>query len=285
MVLANLKDVLTKANEEKYAVGAFNVTDLNTARGIVAAAEELHSPVILQFAEVHDEYISIETVANMYLHLAKQSSVPVVVHLDHGVNFETIMKAVKLGFSSVMVDTSTLPLKENIAKVQEVVKIAHCLGLTVEGELGVMNAEDGSGRLDYNEMTDSFTNPDEAKIFVEETQVDALAIAFGTVHGLYRGKPNLNFDRIKEIKEQVGIPLVMHGGSGLSDEEYRQSIANGINKINYYSTMAYDVTNKLRTFLQENEEAYLTDIDVQVQNFVKENIMEKIEVFGSAGKA
>ncbi|MGX2944496.1 class II fructose-bisphosphate aldolase [Enterococcus alishanensis] len=285
MVLANLKDVLTKANEEKYAVGAFNATDLNTARGIVAAAEELHSPVILQFAEVHDEYISIETVANMYLHLAKQSSVPVVVHLDHGVNFETIMKAVKLGFSSVMVDTSTLPLKENIAKVQEVVKIAHCLGLTVEGELGVMNAEDGSGRLDYNEMTDSFTNPDEAKIFVEETQVDALAIAFGTVHGLYRGKPNLNFDRIKEIKEQVGIPLVMHGGSGLSDEEYRQSIANGINKINYYSTMAYDVTNKLRTFLQENEEAYLTDIDVQVQNFVKENIMEKIEVFGSAGKA
>lgn len=285
MVLANLKDVLTKANEEKYAVGAFNATDLNTARGIVAAAEELNSPVILQFAEVHDEFISIETVANMYLHLAKQSSVPVVVHLDHGVNFETIMKAVKLGFSSVMVDTSTLPLKENIAKVQEVVKIAHCLGLTIEGELGVMNAEDGSGRLDYNEITDSFTNPDEAKIFVEETQVDALAIAFGTVHGLYRGKPNLNFDRIKEIKEQVGIPLVMHGGSGLSDEEYRQSITNGINKINYYSTMAYDVTNKLRTFLQENEEAYLTDIDVQVQNFVKENIMEKIKVFGSAGKA
>ena len=285
MVLANLKDVLTKANEEKYAVGAFNATDLNTARGIVAAAEELNSPVILQFAEVHDEFISIETVANMYLHLAKQSSVPVVVHLDHGVNFETIMKAVKLGFSSVMVDTSTLPLKENIAKVQEVVKIAHCLGLTIEGELGVMNAEDGSGRLDYNEITDSFTNTDEAKIFVEETQVDALAIAFGTVHGLYRGKPNLNFDRIKEIKEQVGIPLVMHGGSGLSDEEYRQSITNGINKINYYSTMAYDVTNKLRTFLQENEEAYLTDIDVQVQNFVKENIMEKIKVFGSAGKA
>ncbi|MGM0239939.1 class II fructose-bisphosphate aldolase [Enterococcus sp. AZ103] len=285
MVLANLKDVLTKANEEKYAVGAFNATDLNTARGIVAAAEELNSPVILQFAEVHDKFISIETVANMYLHLAKQSSIPVVVHLDHGVNFETIMKAVKLGFSSVMVDTSTLPLKENIAKVQEVVKIAHCLGLTVEGELGVMNAEDGSGRLDYNEMTDSFTNPDEAKIFVEETQVDALAIAFGTVHGLYRGKPNLSFDRIKEIKEQVGIPLVMHGGSGLSDEEYRQSITNGINKINYYSTMAYDVTNKLRTFLQENEEAYLTDIDVQVQNFVKENIMEKIKVFGSAGKA
>ncbi|MBX8935299.1 class II fructose-bisphosphate aldolase [Enterococcus gilvus] len=285
MVLANLNDVLTKANKEYYAVGAFNASDLSTARGIIAAAEELNSPVILQFAEVHEEFMSIEMAANVFLDLAEQASVPVVVHLDHGENFGTIMGVIKLGFSSVMVDTSSFPFDENVAQVKEFVKIAHTLGVTVEGELGVMNAEDGSGTLRYDQMEDSYTNPEEAELFVERTGADALAIAFGTVHGLYREQPNLNFERIKEIKERVGIPLVMHGGSGLTDSEYRQSIENGINKINYYSTMAHDVTNQLREYLKNNEKAALTDVDVKLQEFVKENIMTKIKVFGSQGKA
>lgn len=285
MVLVNLETILEKANKENYAVGAFNATDLNTARGIVQAAEETKSPIILQFAEVHGQYISIETAANMYLELANSATVPICVHLDHGVNFETIVKAIKLGFSSVMVDASHLPLNENIQMTNEVTKIAHSLGVSVESELGIMNQEDGSGALDYSNMTDSFTKVSEAKEFVKETSVDALAIAFGTVHGLYKMAPNLNFDRLKEIKEVTKKPLVMHGGSGLSEQEYRLSIENGINKINYYSTMSYEVTNGLRKYLEQNHDAFLYDVDMKTIDLVKENIKEKILIFGSAGKA
>lgn len=284
-MLVNLKTILEKAKTGKYAVGAFNATDLNTARGIVEAAEKEQSPVILQFAEVHKQYISIEQAAAMYLELAESASVPVCVHLDHGENFETIIKAMHLGFSSIMVDASSKPFKENIAMTNKVLEIARALDVSVEAELGIMNAEDGSGELDYQKMDDTYTNVEEAKVFVEETSVDALAIAFGTVHGLYKAEPNLNYQRIKEISDVTNKPLVMHGGSGLSDQEYRQSIENGITKINYYSTMSYEVTNGLRKFLNDNPEAFLFDLDMKTIELVKENIAEKIRIFGSSNKA
>lgn len=285
MVLVNLKTILENANKENYAVGAFNATDLNTARGIVAAAEELRAPIVLQFAEVHGQYISLETAANLYLDLAEKASVPICVHLDHGVNFDTIVKAIKLGYASVMVDASTKSIDENTALTKEIVRIAKPLNITVEAELGVMNQEDGSGKLHYDQMGDTFTDPQQAKDFFENTDVDALAIAFGTVHGLYKGTPHLNYQRIKEIKALTEMPLVMHGGSGLSDDEYRQSIQCGINKINYYSTMSFDVTNGLREYLSSNNEAYLFDVDMKIMELVQQNIMSKINVFGSAGKA
>lgn len=284
-MLVNLKEILEKAKEGKYAVGAFNATDLNTARGIIEAAEAEKSPVILQFAEVHEKYISIEQAAAMYLELAESSSVPVCIHLDHGEHFETIIKAMHIGFTSVMVDASAKPFNENVAMTKKVLEIARTLNVSVEAELGIMNAEDGSGALDYGNMDDTYTNLKEAGQFVEQTDVDCLAIAFGTVHGLYKAEPNLNFERIKEIKEQTNKPLVMHGGSGLSDEEYRKSIESGITKINYYSTMAYEVTNGLRNYLNENEEAFLFDVDMKTIELVKENIIEKIRVFGSSNKA
>ncbi|WP_223273153.1 class II fructose-bisphosphate aldolase [Enterococcus sp. OL5] len=284
-MLVNLNTILEKAKKEKYAVGAFNATDLNTARGIVAAAESENSPAILQFAEVHSKYISIEQAASMYLELAENSTVPICVHLDHGENFDTIIKAMHLGFTSVMVDASTQPFSENVKRTQEVLKIAKALDVSVEAELGVMNAEDGSGALDYQNMDDTYTSVKEASNFVEQANVDALAIAFGTVHGLYKAEPNLNFGRIAEIRQATNKPLVMHGGSGLSNEEYRKSIENGITKINYYSTMAYEVTNGLRTYLNQKDIAFLFDVDMKTIELVKENIASKIKVFGSSNKA
>ncbi|OTO77349.1 MULTISPECIES: class II fructose-bisphosphate aldolase [unclassified Enterococcus] len=284
-MLVNLNTILEKAKREKYAVGAFNATDLNTARGIVAAAEAENSPAILQFAEVHSKYISIEQAASMYLELAENSTVPICVHLDHGENFDTIIKAMHLGFTSVMVDASTKPFSENVKRTKEVLKIAKALDVSVEAELGVMNAEDGSGALDYQNMDDTYTSVKEARNFVEQANIDALAIAFGTVHGLYKAEPNLKFDRIAEIRQATNKPLVMHGGSGLSNEEYRKSIENGITKINYYSTMAFEVTNGLRDYLNQKDDAFLFDVDMKTIELVKENIASKIKVFGSSNKA
>ena len=205
--------------------------------------------------------------------------------MDHGENFDTIIKAMHLGFTSVMVDASTQPFSENVKRTQEVLKIAKALDVSVEAELGVMNAEDGSGALDYQNMDDTYTSVKEASNFVEQVNVDALAIAFGTVHGLYKAEPNLNFDRIAEIRQATNKPLVMHGGSGLSNEEYRKSIENGITKINYYSTMAYEVTNGLRNYLNQKDDAFLFDVDMKTIELVKENISSKIKVFGSSNKA
>lgn len=285
MTLVNLSTLLKKAKEEKYAVGAFNATDLNTARGILEAAEELNSPVILQFAESHSPYITLEMAADMYLPLARKSKVPVCVHLDHGESFNTIIRAMKKGFTSVMVDASLEEFDVNVERTSEVKKIAEALGVSVEAELGVMNAEVEDEVLDYSTLKSNYTDPEKAKVFVEQTNVDALAIAFGTVHGLYKGKPNLDFDVVKNARSKTNLPLVMHGGSGLSDEEYRSAIENGVAKINYYSTMAYDVTNNLRDYLNNNNNIYLHDVNLQVIQYVKENIREKMKIFGSENKA
>ncbi len=285
MSLVTLDSLLQKAKKEKYAVGAFNATDLNTARGIIAAAEETNSPVILQFAEVHEEFVPLDTIAPIYLDLAQKAKVPVCVHLDHGENFETIIKAIHLGFTSVMVDASTKPIAENTQMTREIVKIAKALNVSVESELGRMNKEDGTNTLDYNDMADTYTDPHEAKQFTAATNISALAVAFGTVHGLYAKKPNLNFERLKEIRDNTTVPLVMHGGSGLSDEEYRQAILNGVTKINYYSTMSFDVTNGIRDFLNNKKDAYLYDLDLQTIDLVKKNLIAKIKVFGSENQA
>lgn len=288
MVLVTLNDVLKDAQREHYAVGAFNYTDINTARGIIEAAEETKAPVVIQFAESHLPYLDLESAVNVALPLAKRSSVPVVFHLDHGATLKTVDLAIKLGFSSVMLDFSTKPFQENIAASKEVVELAHNVGVSVEGEIGVMNreADDGSSTFEYDALTDNYTKAKDAVTFTKETNVDALAISYGTVHGLYRTKPNLNFDRLAEIRAAVDTPLVVHGGSGLSDEEYKRSVANGITKINYYSTMSFDVTNKLKEYLDSRtEHTYLYDLDLKEIELVKDNLIPKIKVFGSAGRA
>ena len=287
MTLVTLNDILPKAKKEGYAIGAFNYADMNTARGIIAAAEEEKSPVVLQIAESHFPYLPLREGGKLALDLAENSSIPVVVHLDHGTDMQTCIKALRMGFSSVMLDFSQKPLAENISKTKEIVDFAHALGASVEGEVGVMTRDAGNGKPDYNNLTDNYTTVSEAKQFYEETGIDAMAISYGTVHGIYREKPVLNFNRLHEIAEAVPVPLVVHGGSGLTDEEYNNSIKNGISKINYYSVMSFNVTNGLREYLDSKKEqqVFLYDADLKIMELVKEDIKNKIEVFGSANKA
>lgn len=287
MTLVTLNDVLPQAQKGKYGVGAFNFADMNTARGIVQAAEEEHAPVVLQIAESHFPYLPLREGGKLALDLAENASVPVVVHLDHATDIETAMKALRMGFSSVMLDFSTKPMEENIKGTKMVVEVAHDMGATVEGEIGVMTRDEGNGDPDYDKLTDNYTTVDMAKKFYEETGVDAMAVSYGTVHGIYREKPNLNFERLHEISQAVPVPLVVHGGSGLKDEEYRKSVENGICKINYYSVMSYNVTNGLRDYLddQKGKQKFLYDADLKIMDLVKQDIKNKIEVFGSANKA
>ena len=287
MTLVTLNDILPKAKKEGYAIGAFNYADMNTARGIIAAAEEEKAPVVLQIAESHFPYLPLREGGKLALDLAENANVPVVVHLDHGTDMETCIKALRMGFSSVMLDFSQNPLAENISKTKEIVDFAHALGASVEGEVGVMTRDAGNGKPDYNNLTDNYTTVSEAKQFYEETGIDAMAISYGTVHGIYREKPVLNFNRLHEIAEAVPVPLVVHGGSGLTDEEYKNSIKNGISKINYYSVMSFNATNGLREYLDSKKEqqVFLYDADLKIMELVKEDIKNKIEVFGSANKA
>lgn len=229
-MLVGLQEVLVKARAEKQAIAAFNVPNLEMIRAAIQAAEEVNTPVILQHAEGHGSLISLEEIGPIMLQYAKRSKVPVVVHLDHGKSFEMIMQAMKLGFTSVMIDASDLPFEENIARTKEIVKIAHSLGVSVEAELGhvfTSSLGGGEGRTPDDDQigeTDIYTDPKQAKDFVDATTVDCLAVAFGTVHGVYLKEPKLDLDRVKKIYDEVKIPLVMHGGSGVEASDYRTAI-------------------------------------------------------------
>ena len=242
-MLVTLSELLKDAKEEKYAVGAFNVPNLEAIRGVIQAAEELESPVILQHAEVHENLIGLKEIGPIMLQYAKAAKVPVAVHLDHGASYEMCVKAIRLGFTSVMYDASSKEYELNLEETKEIVKIAHAAGVSVEAELGhIFTSAVGGGEGrgsdssdDYEDLEDVYTDPDLAKEFVEATGVDCLAIGFGTVHGIYLKEPKLDLNRILQIKEKIDVPFVMHGGSGVSEENYRTAIKNGICKINYYT--------------------------------------------------
>lgn len=244
-MLVTLSELLKDAKEGQYAVGAFNVPNLEAIRGVIQAAEELNSPVILQHAEVHENLIGLEEIGPIMLQYARAAKVPVAVHLDHGATFEMCVKAIRMGFTSVMYDASSKEYEVNLAESKEIVKIAHAAGVSVEAELGhIFTSAVGGGEgrgsdssEDYEDLEDVYTDPDLAKSFVEETGVDCLAIGFGTVHGIYLKEPKLDLNRISQIKEKIDVPFVMHGGSGVSEENYRIAIKNGICKINYYTYM------------------------------------------------
>lgn len=286
MPLVNMNEILKDAQTKKYAVGSFNVTNLEFVRGIIAAAEEVNSPVIIQYAEVHDNYVSLDTMGKIMIEEAKKATVPVVVHLDHGATFENITKAMKLGFTSVMIDASHESFEDNVAHTKEIVKIANVLDVTVEAEIGMMNREGGGEEEFYENIEDTFTDPEVAKEFADKTGVDMLAVSFGTVHGVYTREPNLDFDRLRKIYNKTAMPLVMHGGSGLSDEEYQKAVENGVCKINYYSTMAYNVANLVKDRLNnEKSQVFISDVSNWVIDYVKDDVIEKLKVFGSAGMA
>ncbi len=289
-MLVSLKELMKDAEEKGYAVGAFNAVSFESLRAIIAAAEETGKGVILNHAEVHFPIMPLEVIAPVMVDMAKKAKVPVCVHLDHGNSLETCMKAIQLGFTSVMLDVSGDDYEENVAQTALMCRLAHSVGVTVEAELGhIFQSDIGVGEAGEQETLDSFesaedvyTDPDLAKDFVERTGVDALAIAFGTAHGVYKIKPKLDLDRIKLIKEKIDVPFVMHGGSGLTKEEFQTAIRNGIRKINYYTYMALAGGEAIREFIESKPEGtnvFYHDIPGIAMEAMKENVKEAINIF------
>ena len=224
-MLVNMNEVLLPAREGRYAVGLFNAVNLELARGILAAAQRTGSPVIMGTAEVLFPYGPLEEVSYYLIPMAKKAGIPVVIHLDHGLKKETCLKALDLGFTSIMYDCSTDDYDTNVEKVREMAEIAHSRGATIEGELGHVGDNTDAAEADPSFF---YTDPGQARDFVEKTGVDALAVAVGTAHGAYKLPPKLDFDRIRAIKEQAKVPLVLHGGSGIPKEviwEAKKSIS------------------------------------------------------------
>ena len=291
-MLVSLKELMEDAEKGGYAVGAFNVSNLESLMAIMQAAEETGRGVILNYAEVHAPFLSMEQAALIMLDAAKKAKVPVCVHLDHGSSMESCIQAIRLGFTSVMLDASAEDYETNVRETKEIVRLAHSVGVTVEAELGhIFSSDMGLAESpkeaetleSFDSAEDVYTDPATAKDFVERTGVDVLAIAFGTTHGIYTKKPKLDLERITKIKESVDIPFVMHGGSGLSKEEFQTAIRNGIRKINYYTYMTLAGGRAVKEALDQkapDENVFFHDIPMIAVEAMKENVKEAIQVFG-----
>ena len=244
--------------------------------GAISAAEELRSPIIIGTAEVLLPYGELKLIMPALVEAAKRATVPVVVHFDHGVSFDKCMEALKLGASSVMFDGSMESEEINLQNTREMVKIAHSLGATVEGEIGHV----GQAATNDGEVSDMYTTPEEAEAFVKATGVDALAVAIGTAHGAYKEAPKLDFERLSQIRAQLDTPLVLHGGSGLSDDDFRNVIKCGIAKVNIFTDLCVAGKNAVKAFDGE----YLEMRNAKVEA-IKQAVMYKMKLFGSVNKA
>ncbi len=286
MPLVSLKKLLIKAQKEQHAVGSFNVLDVQSARAVIQAAEEEHSPVILAFGEGHERFIPMDLMFTIMRKLARKATVPVVILLDHG-SFEANLRAMDLGASAVMYDGSALPFEMNLETTRKIVEKAHALGIDVEAELGHVSMEEGNpdkGETDMDEPI--YTDPALVREFVEKTGVDALAISIGTVHGVCLKKPEIDFQRLKKIRDITDIPLVLHGGSGVSDDDFKRCIREGITKINYFSEVSLFVAENIKERLQKRmEKNYYQDIVKWSQELFKERVKDRIRLFGSSNKA
>ncbi len=276
-MIVNLNYVLEDAKKNGYGVGLFNTTDTDMLQAAIEAAEENRSPIIIGTAEVLLPYGEFRLIAPSIVSMAKEATVPVVVHYDHGLTFDRCMEALKYGFSSVMFDGSLKDYESNISETREIVKIAHSFGATVEGEIGhVGEAADANGGALH-------TTVDEAKKYLSDTGVDALAIAIGTAHGAYKQQPKLNFERLKEIRDAVDVPLVLHGGSGLSDDDFITAVKTGISKVNIFTDLCLGGIRAMKDGLADGLD-YLDIRDNKVKE-IKAVIANKMRLFGSVGKA
>ena len=278
-MLVNMNDLLLPAKEGKYAVGFFNAVNVEMARAVIETADELNAPVMVGTAEVLLSAMPLERVAEYLLPMAQKARVPVCVHYDHGLSFAKCMEALKLGFTSVMYDCSTAPYEENVAQVAEMVKICHATGVTVEGELGHVGDNEGAGKL-LNPV-DFFTDPDTAVDYAKRTGIDALAVAVGNAHGDYKFPPRLDFERIRIISEKTGIPLVLHGGSGICDEGFRQAIREGICKVNIFTDLDKAGKEGIEEGLRSGAKSMMGLIPWEI-GAMKAVVREKISLFGSA---
>lgn len=278
-MLVNLNDVLKDAQEKHYAVGLFNTTDTDMLEAAISAAEEMRSPIIIGTAEILLPYGELELIAPSIIAAAKRATVPVVVHYDHGLTFERCMQAIRLGFSSIMFDGSAGDSSLNLKNTAEIVKIAHSFGITVEGEIGHV----GDASTNDGASSDMYTTPEEAVNYVAATGVDALAVAIGTAHGAYKTAPKLDVERLKEIRKSLDTPLVLHGGSGLSDDDFRNTIREGIAKVNIFTDLCVAGVNATRD-ANEKGLAYLDMRNLKVE-YIKQAVKNKMHLFGSQNKA
>ena len=280
-MLVNMKEILAEAKKGRYGVGFFNAVNVEMARAIIETAEELHAPVIVGTAEILLPAMSLERVAEYLLPMARKASVPVCVHYDHGLTFEKCMEALRLGFTSVMYDCSTEDYEVNLSKVKEMVKICHAMGATVEGELGHVGDNEGAGKME--DPSAYFTDPDVAQDYVQRTGVDALAIAVGNAHGDYKFPPKLDFARIEKIAEVTKTPLVLHGGSGLSDDDFRTAVQKGICKVNIFTDIDKAGKAGIEKGLQDGAKSMMELIPYEVEA-MKAVVQNKLELFGSVNR-
>ncbi len=284
-MLVTLNDILPAAKRDGYAVGLFNTVNFEMARGVLQAAEALRSPVIIGTAEVLLPYAPLQNLADLLKPMAERASVPVVLHYDHGLTFDACMLALKYGFTSVMYDRSTCTYDENLQSVAALTRIAHAFGASVEAELGhVGNAEGGAPETEELDLALFYTNPEQAADYVAGTGVDALAIAVGSAHGAYRLPPKLDFDRITDIATNIATPLVLHGGSGLTDEDFRHAIRCGISKVNIFT----DINNAGIVGMKEGlaiGKHSVTDLIPYQVAAIRTATEAKMRLFGSVGKA
>jgi len=279
-----MAEILNKANKEGYAVGGFNINNMEFLQAIVQAAEETRSPLILQTSEGALKYIGMDYVVAMVKAATKNTSVPVALHLDHGSSFEVIMQCIRNGYSSVMIDGSHYPFEENVRLTQKVVEAAHAVGVSVEAELGRLGGTEDDLSVDAEDAT--LTNPEEAEEFVKRTGVDALAIAIGTAHGVYKGEPKLDFDRLKDIKDRIKIPVVLHGASGIPEADLKKAVSLGVNKVNVNTDFQQAYAERVREVLAKDPEVYdPRKICGPGREAIKAAVIEKIEFLGSNGKA
>lgn len=284
-MLVNLQEVLKYADSHECAIGAFNTPTLESLKAVLDAAEDYNVPVIIAHAEVHDPEAPLDVIGPIMVEMAKRSRVPVVVHLDHGTDIGYIEKALKLGFTSCMYDGSLLPYEENLRNTVKAVQLARNYNAGIEAEIGVIG-----GRLPDNLLNakpeDLYTRPNEAKDFVEKTGIDALACGFGTAHGVYKIQPRLSFSTITKCKEATGgVPIVMHGGSGVSPEDYVKAIKAGVRKINYYTYMAKAGVEEARHYLNTHPDCvYYHELAADVTKAMEEDVKKAMRVFYGLNK-
>ena len=284
MAIVTTKEMLLKAQKEGYAVGAFNAENMEMVQAVIAAGEELKAPVIIQTTPGTLDYASVELFSAMIKAEAEKASIPVALHLDHGSSFELAAKAIKAGYTSIMIDGSKKKFDENVAISSEVVKMAHAMGIPVEAELGTVGGKEDNHSVSENEK--SYTDPAEAEEFAKLTQVDFLAVGIGNAHGFYKGTPQLKFDILEETKKRVTIPIVLHGASGIPDEDIKKATGLGICKVNFATELRDAYSKGMKEYLAANPDVFdPKKYGAAGRESVKKLVMHKIEVCNCVGKA
>ena len=277
-MLVNMNEVLKYAEEKGCCIGAFDTPNLEILMAVIRAAEKRGEPVIIQHAQLHEKEMPIRIIGPIMVRMAEDAKVPVCVMLDHGEDMDYVKLALDLGFTAVMIDGSSKPYEENVRLTREAVALAREYGANVEAEIGIVTGHEGK-EFHIDEPGDAYTDPDLAARFVRDTGIDALAASVGTVHGFYATKPKLDFDRIVEIKEKTGVPLVMHGGSGISAADTQRAIRCGIRKINYFSYMSNAGVRAVKELLAEREVKYFHDLANAAVDGMEKDVLDAMAMF------